>query len=76
MIDRAIIPQLEELHATLGRMCDGLEEYNNTLATEEAEDAFTDAEDEAYAWLVGAEQHIWNAWKHIGAAISALNKED
>lgn len=72
MIDRAIIPQLEELHATLGRMCNGLEVFNKTL-TDDVID--TQSEDEASAWLVGTQEAIESAWNHLGAAIRALKQE-
>lgn len=73
MIDRAIIPQLEELRTTLGRMCDGLEAYNKTL-TDDVID--TQSEDEASAWLVATQEDIESAWNCLGAAIRALSKED
>lgn len=72
MIDRTIIPQLEELRATLGRMCDGLDAYNKTL-TDDVID--TQSEDEASAWLVGTQEAIESAWNHLGAAVAALKKE-
>jgi hypothetical protein len=73
MIDRTIIPQLEDLRATLGRMCDGLEAYNKTLTYDVIE---TDAEDEASSWLFGTQEAIEGAWRHLGAAIRALKQED
>lgn len=53
-------------------MCDGLEAYNKTLTDEVIE---TDAEDEASSWLFGTQEAIESAWRHLGAAIAALEKE-